>query len=111
MTGSAEIPMQVTEFVWVKRGISFCQNGGEWSAAEPQASGEGEGLYPGSLYVGNKSLILGSGAERAVDVRRGPAARREMNRSGHCKSNLPSWIMGTSTNFCFTQALVCFSET
>jgi hypothetical protein len=72
MTGSAEIPMQVTEFVWVKRGISFCQNGGEWSAAEPQASGEGEGLYPGSLYVGNKSLILGSGAEGAVDVRRWP---------------------------------------
>jgi hypothetical protein len=56
----------------------------EWRGAEPQASGEGEGLY--SLYLGNKFLAMESGAEGAAGAQRDPAACREMTQTRHWDS-------------------------
>jgi hypothetical protein len=46
----------------VKRVFRFVKRR-EWRGAEPQASGEAEGLYSRSLHLGNKFLAMESGAE------------------------------------------------
>jgi hypothetical protein len=53
----------------------------EWRGAEPQASGEGEGLYSRSLHLGNKFLAMESGAEGAADAQQDSAACREMTQT------------------------------